>query len=48
MVNVEADVLAGRLLTRKAHEAGIIYSMAYGDQPVLISKLADWARTAGL
>lgn len=33
MVNVEADVLAGPLLVRKAKEAGIIYSMAYGDQP---------------
>jgi predicted homoserine dehydrogenase-like protein len=37
MVNVEADVLAGPLLSRKAAEAGIIYSMAYGDQPALIS-----------
>lgn len=48
MVNVEADVLAGPLLVRKANEAGIIYSMAYGDQPALIAELVDWARTAGL
>lgn len=47
MVNVEADVLAGPLLARKAKEAGIIYSMAYGDQPVIICELVDWARTAG-
>jgi predicted homoserine dehydrogenase-like protein len=47
MVNVEADVLAGPLLVRKAKEAGIIYSMAYGDQPALISELVDWARAAG-
>ncbi|SMR46617.1 unnamed protein product [Zymoseptoria tritici ST99CH_1E4] len=47
MINVEADVLAGPLLARKAKEAGIIYSMAYGDQPALISELVDWARTAG-
>lgn len=47
MINVEADVLAGPLLVRKAAEAGIIYSMAYGDQPALISELVDWARTAG-
>ncbi|KAF2662269.1 SAF domain-containing protein [Lophiostoma macrostomum CBS 122681] len=47
MVNVEADVLAGPLLTRKAKEAGIIYSMAYGDQPALIAEMVDWARTAG-
>ena len=47
MVNVEADVLAGPLLTRKAAEAGIIYSMAYGDQPALIAEMVDWARAAG-
>ncbi|KAJ5706659.1 saf domain-containing protein [Penicillium malachiteum] len=47
MINVEADVLAGPLLTRKAKEAGIIYSMAYGDQPALIAEMVDWARTAG-
>ncbi|KAH9844567.1 putative saf domain-containing protein, partial [Teratosphaeria destructans] len=47
MINVEADVLAGPLLARRAAEAGIIYSMAYGDQPALIAELVDWARTAG-
>lgn len=47
MVNVEADVLAGPLLARKAAEAGIIYSMASGDQPSLIAELVDWARCAG-
>ena len=47
MINVEADVLAGPLLARKAVEAGIIYSMGYGDQPALIAEMVDWARTAG-
>jgi predicted homoserine dehydrogenase-like protein len=47
MVNVEADALAGPLLARRAQEAGILYSMAYGDQPALIAELVDWARTAG-
>jgi predicted homoserine dehydrogenase-like protein len=47
MVNVEADVLAGPLLARKAAEAGVVYSMAYGDQPALICELVDWARTIG-
>ncbi|SDV46880.1 NAD(P)H-dependent oxidoreductase [Chitinasiproducens palmae] len=47
MVNVEADVLAGPLLARRAEEAGIIYSMASGDQPALIAELVDWARTTG-
>jgi predicted homoserine dehydrogenase-like protein len=48
MVNVEADVLAGPLLARRAQEAGIIYSMASGDQPALIAEMVDWARTIGL
>ena len=47
MVNVEADALAGPLLKRKADEAGIVYSLAYGDQPALICEMVDWARTAG-
>ena len=47
MVNVEADALAGPLLAEKAREAGIVYSLAYGDQPALICDLVDWARTSG-
>jgi predicted homoserine dehydrogenase-like protein len=47
MVNVEADALAGPLLARKAAEAGIVYSLAYGDQPALICEQVDWARAAG-
>ena len=47
MVNVEADVLAGPLLAAKACERGVIYSMAYGDQPALVSEMVDWARAAG-
>jgi predicted homoserine dehydrogenase-like protein len=47
MVNVEADVLAGPLLARRAAEAGVVYSMAYGDQPALIAEMVDWARAAG-
>jgi len=47
MVNVEADVLAGPLLAEKARERGVVYSMAYGDQPALVSEMVDWARAAG-
>jgi predicted homoserine dehydrogenase-like protein len=47
MVNVEADVLAGPLLAAKARERGTVYSMAYGDQPALVSEMVDWARSAG-
>jgi predicted homoserine dehydrogenase-like protein len=47
MVNVEADALAGPLLVDRARSAGIVYSLAYGDQPALICELVDWARAAG-
>ncbi len=47
MVNVEADALAGPLLARRAEEAGIVYSLAYGDQPALICEQVDWARAIG-
>jgi len=47
MVNVEADALAGPLLASKAKAAGVVYSLAWGDQPALICEHVDWARTAG-
>jgi len=47
MVTVEADALCGPLLARKAQQAGVVYSLAYGDQPALICDLVDWARTSG-
>jgi len=47
MVNVEADALAGPLLARWAREAGVVYSLAWGDQPALICEHVDWARTCG-
>ena len=46
-VTVEADAFCGPLLARKAAEAGVIYSLAFGDQPALICDLVDWARTCG-
>jgi predicted homoserine dehydrogenase-like protein len=47
MVNVEADALAGPLLAERARAAGVVYSLAYGDQPALICELVDWARASG-
>ena len=47
MVNVEADVLAGPLLAVEAREAGVVYTMAYGDQPALTCELVEWARSCG-
>ncbi|MBR0833071.1 Gfo/Idh/MocA family oxidoreductase [Bradyrhizobium manausense] len=47
MVNVEADAVAGPILARKARQAGVVYSLAWGDQPALIADHVDWARAAG-
>src|SRR3954462_5328255 len=47
MVNVEADVLAGPLLAEEARRAGVVYSLAYGDQPALTAEMVDWARACG-
>ena len=46
-VTVEADAFCGPLLARRAEEAGVVYSLAFGDQPALICELVDWARTCG-
>jgi predicted homoserine dehydrogenase-like protein len=46
-VTVEADAFCGPLLARRAQEAGVVYSLAYGDQPAMICDLVDWARTCG-
>ena len=47
MVNVEADVLAGVALVKEARSAGVVYSMAYGDQPALTAEIVEWARASG-
>src|SRR3982750_2851639 len=47
MVNVEADVLAGPLLADEARRAGVVYSLAYGDQPALTAEMVDWACATG-
>ncbi|MCW5656548.1 MAG: flagellar biosynthesis protein FlgA [Burkholderiaceae bacterium] len=46
-VTVEADAFCGPLLAREAEKAGVVYSLAFGDQPALICDLVDWARTCG-
>ena len=47
MVTVEADAVVGPMLAETAEKAGVVYSMAYGDQPALICELVDWARSCG-
>ncbi|MGJ7564210.1 NAD(P)H-dependent oxidoreductase [Variovorax sp. GB1R11] len=46
-VTVEADAFCGPMLAHRARQAGVIYSLAFGDQPALICDLVDWARTCG-
>jgi len=46
-VTVEADAFCGPLLAKRAADAGVVYSLAFGDQPALICDLVDWARTCG-
>lgn len=47
MVNVEADVMVGPILADMARRKGLIYTMAYGDQPAIICELVDWVRACG-
>ncbi len=47
MVNVEADVMCGPILAAKARAKGLVYSMAYGDQPAFCCELVDWVRSCG-
>jgi predicted homoserine dehydrogenase-like protein len=46
-VTVEADVLVGPLLAERAKAAGVIYSLAYGDQPAIVCEMVDWAEACG-
>src|SRR6202022_2353002 len=47
MVNVEAEGLGGPLPAEEARSAGVVYSLAYGDQPALTAEMVDWARATG-
>jgi len=40
--------VVGPYLADFARRRGVIYSLAYGDQPAIICELVDWARTCGL
>lgn len=46
-VTVEADAFCGPMLARRAAEKGVIYSIAYGDQPGIACELVDTARASG-
>ncbi len=46
-VTVEADVLVGPLLAERAKQAGVVYALAYGDQPAIVCEMVDWAEACG-
>jgi predicted homoserine dehydrogenase-like protein len=48
MVTKEAESVVGPLLTRKAEQAGVVYTPADGDQPSLLIGLVAWCRLLGL
>src|SRR5260370_24697157 len=47
MLNVEADVVVGPILAERRRRAGVVYTLAAGDQPGAIFELAEWAQTLG-
>jgi predicted homoserine dehydrogenase-like protein len=48
MMNVEADVTIGPILRRRAEQAGVIYTLAAGDEPTALMELYGFARALGL
>jgi predicted homoserine dehydrogenase-like protein len=47
LVTVEADVLCGPAIMKRANKAGVVCSMAYGDQPALICELIERVKASG-
>ncbi len=47
MMNVECDVTVGAILNRRAREAGVIYTLAAGDEPAAILELYRFATALG-
>lgn len=47
MMSVECDVTIGPILNRMASDAGVIYSMAAGDEPAAIMEIYRFARSMG-
>ncbi|MEW5816679.1 MAG: NAD(P)-dependent oxidoreductase [Spirochaetota bacterium] len=47
MMNVECDVTVGPLLRQLAENAGVVYSLASGDEPAAIIELCRFAKSLG-
>ncbi|MEN3794468.1 homoserine dehydrogenase [Fulvimarina sp. MAC3] len=48
MLNVEADITVGRMLARKARQAGVVYTGSAGDEPASTLELISFAQTLGM
>ena len=47
LVNIEADVTVGRILKRRAREAGVLYTVSSGDEPGCLMELYDFVSSLG-
>jgi len=47
MVTAEADCTVGTILRQRADRAGVVYTIADGDQPGNLAEFISWARTLG-
>ncbi|MBO0662165.1 homoserine dehydrogenase [Jiella sp. MQZ9-1] len=48
MLNVEADITVGRLLARRAKQAGVVYTGSAGDEPAATLELIAFAQALGM
>ena len=47
MLDVEADVVVGPILKRKADKAGVIYTGSAGDEPGAVKEMFDFSEALG-
>lgn len=47
LLNVEADVVVGPILSKMAKNAGVVYSGTAGDEPGAVKEIYDFAQTIG-
>jgi predicted homoserine dehydrogenase-like protein len=47
LVNIEADVTVGRILSRMAREAGVLYTVSSGDEPGCLMELVHFVKLLG-
>lgn len=48
LVNIEADVTVGHILSRKAQEAGVLYTVSSGDEPGCLMELFNFVTSLGM